>query len=99
MPPAARNSASFSATVTSVWSPRRCRLVEPAQEACHGDAVALLGGTGAFLLDRVLARLGQHARILGRNDLRACGSKHGANLLRRPIGIDLDARLLLAESR
>ena len=65
--------------------------LEPAQEAAHGDAIAALGAAGTFLLDGVLARLGQDARVGARCDGGLGFRQHFADAVRRPGGIDQHA--------
>jgi hypothetical protein len=61
---------------------------QPAEEAGHGDAVAPVGGAGAFLLGFVFLCFGQNAEVGGVDDFRLgqCGLDFG----RGPIAVDLN---------
>ena len=66
----------------------RCGLLQPAEEARHGNAIPPVRGAGSFLFGLVLFCLGQNAEIGGVDDFRL--GQRQFDFCRSPIAVDLN---------
>ncbi len=73
--------------------------VEPGEEAHDGGPVALVGGAGALDLGRVLARLGQQARVGAAHDAGLAAAELAEEPARRRGRIEPDALVRALERR
>ena len=85
-----RRDSSLSAASISVSRPAGASRSSQAREADQGGAVAPVGGARPVQFDRVLARLGQQARIGAVDDAGAGPARPLDGPERRGVGVQAD---------